>query len=63
MAKGKIGKKIEDLKYAAINSWIYYNYYHGEIDENLVYVESVNGKETYSGLLRNSQRGTTANSR
>ena len=52
MAKGKIGKKIEDLKYAAINSWIYYNYYHGDIDENLVYVESVNGKDFSGNVFR-----------
>ena len=52
MAKGKIGKKIEDLKYAAINSWIYYNYYHGDIDENLVYVESVNGRDFSGNVFR-----------
>ena len=52
MAKGKIGKKIEDLKYATINSWIYYNYYHGDIDENLVYVESVNGKDFSGNVFR-----------
>lgn len=52
MAKGKMGKKIEDLKYAAINSLIYYNYYHKKIDDNLVYVESRNGKDFTGNILR-----------
>ena len=45
-------KSIEEIKYAAINSMIYYNYYHKKIDDNLVYVESRNGKDFTGNIFR-----------
>lgn len=52
MKQNKISKKFEDLKYASINSLIYYNYYHKKIDENLVYVECKNGKDFSGNIFR-----------
>ena len=48
----KFSGKFDDIKYASINSLIYHNYYHKEIDENLVYVESRNGRDLTGNVFR-----------
>ena len=43
---------INEFKQHLINSLIYYNYYHKKIDENLVYVESMQGNDFTGNVLR-----------
>ena len=44
--------KIKVLKEYLINSYIYHNYYHKNIDEKLVYVESRDGNDFTGNILR-----------
>lgn len=44
--------KIKTLRELSINNIIYHNYYHRKIDENLVYVESRDGKDFTGNILR-----------
>ena len=50
--KAKIENRIENTRYSLTNSLIYYNYYHKSIDENLVYVESRNGKDFTGNIFK-----------
>ncbi|WP_406535721.1 CDP-glycerol glycerophosphotransferase family protein [Methanobrevibacter sp.] len=50
--KLKIKNRIETTKYSLINSLIYYNYYHKDIDEKLVYVESRSGKDFTGNVFK-----------
>ena len=52
MNKKKLKKKLKKLKEISINSLIYNAYYHKKIDENLVYVESRDGKDFAGNILR-----------
>lgn len=47
-----IKQKLLKLKQCFINDLIYRNYYHKEIDENLVYVESREGNDFTGNILR-----------
>lgn len=45
-------QKFKKLKDCFVNDRIYYNYYHKDIDENLVYVESREGHDFTGNVLR-----------
>ena len=45
-------QKFKKLKDCFVNDRIYYNYYHKDIDENLVYVESREGHDFTGNILR-----------
>lgn len=45
-------KKIKKYKKNYINSFVYYAYYHKKIDENLIFIDSMNGEYLSSNILR-----------
>lgn len=57
----KAKRKVFSLKQHLINSYIYNTYYNEDIDENLVYVESRDGKDFTGNILRIVEELSTGN--